>query len=647
MDLRLRLAPLLRGRVEADRLVVTAPVLRLRRRADGTDNFTFAPSASGGGGGASGGGASPEITLDRIAIVDGLVAFTDEAAGAGVRLVGLRLESDLTTAASGRSVARGEAAVDSLILDGPAPIPALPVALSFELAYDRTTSLLTLAESSLAAGPLRFKLTGDYLGRDGAVTAHGRLVSDRITAADLIGLLPADRREVLSVYRIAGDVVVEAETTLEPGRSPVYAATAGLTDLVMSGGELPGELRVASARADLRPDSLHVALTQASFGGRPLQGRLSVTRFADPHLRGNLGGEIDLAYLQPFLPPQRRAVIAGALEVRVELDGSAKRPERLLRGGEIVVRRMTYRDALLGEPLTALEAKCALTPEAVTVTRCDARFGASDVALTGRIADPFAGLAKDASRRSALTFTARSRRFDVDRIFPAASPAWVRRGTTPAADAPRDTLAARLPDLRGVGTLSVDSLLYGRVAFTGVTGNVRLADRRIEVADVAADVYTGKVSGSTTVDLNDPEPPVVRRQLRGDPHRGRRLPVALHAPEGAGIRQVRPERHLRRRRPRRRRGAPHAHHGRGRAHGPGTRRDPRPGARGAGRGGAEGGPHLRRESGPARSRRAHRGARRARRARHALDGPRRSRRIWSSPAAMPSPAGWMSQAACS
>ncbi|MBK6900556.1 MAG: AsmA family protein [bacterium] len=508
VDLRLRLAPLLRGRVEADRLVVTGPALKLRRLADGRDNFTFAPPAGGGAGGGKAGGktpsvAAPSVALDRVAIVGGRLDFADAAAGTGVRLVGVTLEASLATDAAGRVAARGELGVDSLLVDGPAPVPALPVTLTFDLAHDPAAGSFTLAESALAAGPLRFKLSGDAARRDGGLAARGRLVSDRITAADLLGLLPADRREVLAAYRLAGDVVVEADASLEPGRAPAYAATASLTDLTMSGGELPGELRVASARADLQPDSLHVALTKASFGGRPLQGDFAVTRFADPRLRGSLSGEVDLAYLQPFLPPGRQAAIAGALTVRVEVDGDVKRPQQLLRGGEVVVSRMTYRDAMLGEPLTSLDAKLALSPEAVTIASCAARFGRSDVSLTGRLADPFAALAGDAARRPALSFAAHARRFDVDRIFPAASPAWVKRGTAAAAPAARDSLTGRLPDLRGAGTLRADSLLYGGVAFTSVTGDVKIVDRRIEVAGVKADVYTGKVTGSTTVDLND------------------------------------------------------------------------------------------------------------------------------------------------
>lgn len=503
VDLRLRLAPLLRGRVEADRLEVTGPALKLRRLADGRDNFTFAPPARGGDGGNKAGGKAPSIALDRVAIVGGRLDFADAAAGTGVRLVGVTLEASLATDAAGRVAARGELGVDSLLVDGPAPVPVLPVTLAFDLAHDPAAGTFTLAESALAAGPLRFRLSGEGARRDGGVAARGRLVSDRITAADLLGLLPADRREVLAAYRIAGDVVVEAEASLEPGRAPAYAAAASLTGLTMSGGELPGELRVASARADLRPDSLHVALTEASFGGRPLQGEFAVTRFADPRLRGSLGGEVDLAYLQPFLPPGRGAAIAGALAVRVEVDGDVKRPQQLLRGGEVVVSRMTYRDAMLGEPLTSLDAKLALSPAAVTIASCAARFGRSDVSLTGRLADPFAALAGDATRRPALTFAAHARRFDVDRIFPAASPAWAKRGTAAAAPAARDSLTGRLPDLRGAGTLRADSLLYGGVAFTSVTGDVKIADRRIEVADVKADVYTGKVTGSTTVDLND------------------------------------------------------------------------------------------------------------------------------------------------
>ncbi|MCK4302576.1 MAG: hypothetical protein KAW91_07365, partial [candidate division Zixibacteria bacterium] len=49
--------------------------------------------------------------------------------------------------------------------------------------------------------------------------------------------------------------------------------------------------------------------------------------------------------------------------------------------------------------------------------------------------------------------------------------------------------------------------IYSRVEFTDISGKVKIEDGRIDCHDVAGDVYTGKVTGINSIDLNDFENP--------------------------------------------------------------------------------------------------------------------------------------------
>lgn len=65
-----------------------------------------------------------------------------------------------------------------------------------------------------------------------------------------------------------------------------------------------------------------------------------------------------------------------------------------------------------------------------------------------------------------------------------------------------------LPDIIADGHFAMDTLIYCRVDFTDITGRLSYEDRRVVCRDVSGKVYSGQVTGRTTIDLANMQVPV-------------------------------------------------------------------------------------------------------------------------------------------
>ena len=107
-------------------------------------------------------------------------------------------------------------------------------------------------------------------------------------------------------------------------------------------------------------------------------------------------------------------------------------------------------------------------------------------------------------KKPMFLFELRSQHFDIDKLFPEATPG---SGTNRAVAAPDSVSMIILPDIDGKGTFKIDTVVYSQVEFTEVVGKAKIYDRKIECYEVTTNVYSGKASGSTIIDLNDFENP--------------------------------------------------------------------------------------------------------------------------------------------
>jgi hypothetical protein len=131
------------------------------------------------------------------------------------------------------------------------------------------------------------------------------------------------------------------------------------------------------------------------------------------------------------------------------------------------------------------------------------------MALSAKLIDPFPyllptalskGIDKSKLKKPNLLFELTSHRFDTDRLFPEAVPG----SETNRAALPADSLPPLfLPDIDGKGTMQFDTIIYSRIEFTHLKGKALIHDRKIDCYDVTGKVYTGDVTGTTSIDLND------------------------------------------------------------------------------------------------------------------------------------------------
>ncbi len=229
-----------------------------------------------------------------------------------------------------------------------------------------------------------------------------------------------------------------------------------------------------------------------------------------PAVDADIKGTVDLAMVKRYLPPKGNPQVSGQLVLDVNAMGNLNDLTSFRPRGQVDIRNAKYNDSLLPEPIQRFEAQLLLKPDTIDIRKFEAQFTTSDVALTGQLTRPFPyflpvlGVNRDSLPKPLLVFELTSHRFDTDKLFPEAVPGAGEAGMTISADSVSPMI---LPDIEGRGTAKADTVIYCKVDLNQVTGKIRIKDRKIEYYDATAKVYTGSVTGSTTIDLSDFEHP--------------------------------------------------------------------------------------------------------------------------------------------
>jgi len=230
-----------------------------------------------------------------------------------------------------------------------------------------------------------------------------------------------------------------------------------------------------------------------------------------PSVEGTLKGRVDFGMLKPYLPEKGNPELTGQLSVDVSFAGNIDEPSGFRPRGTLTVTEASYTDSLLPEPIESFQAEFELKPDTIAVTGLDVKFASSDVSFSGQLVRPFPyllpvkSLDRSRMKKPFFLFTLKSQRFDIDKLFPEAVPGSAADPTEVSMDSVSMVI---LPDIDGRGTLTADTVIYSGVELTDVKGKIRIQDRKIECYDATARVYSGGVSGKTTIDLGDFENPV-------------------------------------------------------------------------------------------------------------------------------------------
>ncbi|MFZ5980411.1 MAG: AsmA family protein [Candidatus Zixiibacteriota bacterium] len=642
VDIKLRLLPLLTKNFRINRLIINKPIVNLLKNTDGANNFTFAavdtvlppevaklPAETKA--------ASAAVSFDRFEINDGNLVYVDDSSGVTLKLNELNLATTLSNPRENYYESSGKLDAGEIELTLDEPYPSYAIALNYEFSYDVTGDHLAIEQTDLELNGLKFKLNGEVAGVLDKPDAKLNVKSDKISVADLFKLLPEKQLEAVADFEIEGDFSfnTDLEYNASVANEPlVYTGSATISDMKMIKKDIPGHLTFRRAIMDFKNDNLRMVIEEGSFDSKPFKGHLLVKDFENPTVDGELAGNFNLVFLEPFLPAQEKHKVTGdagfdmkfsgavkdytnmnfsgnldiqngtynstllpepiesfaldlyfdqnlvnvknfnartksgdlsfdgrvynlvammladsaaALKIHpsidghlagnvnltllngflpekghpemkglfamdLQLNGSTGNLENFQVRGKASVKDAAYTDSLLPEPIRNFAAEMDIQPDTIDIKKFDVKFVSSDVFMAGKLANPFPYLLplesidRSKVKRPLFNFELSSKRFDVDKLFPEAVPG--SGAVTPGEGISVDSVSmVMVPDIDGRGTFKIDTLIYTQIEFTNIEGKLKYLDRKITAYEVTGKVYSGLVSGETTVDLNDFDTP--------------------------------------------------------------------------------------------------------------------------------------------
>lgn len=236
----------------------------------------------------------------------------------------------------------------------------------------------------------------------------------------------------------------------------------------------------------------------------------SQAKVATPEMELHLTGDLDLQTVNAYLPDRGAPSLTGRMALDMDVQGEWGNLASVNPHGNVKIINSAYQDEFLPEPIENFSVDLDITRDTVRIQNLAVAFQSSDFALNGTLIRPFPyllpfeGIERDPRRKPFLQFTATSSSFDVDRLFPEAVPG---SAADPTEASPDSVSMVFLPDIDGQGSITCNKAIYSEVEFSSINGNVKINDRKIALTDASAQVYTGTVTGNTTIDLNDFENP--------------------------------------------------------------------------------------------------------------------------------------------
>lgn len=525
LRLRPRLLPLLKRRVEIDRVRVVGPRVLLQVDEQGKSNFgDFVPASD----------EDPEspdtpisLEIRGIELTEGRVAYRDAISGRSLQADGLRLEGSVTRDGGGHLALDLESGVDSLRFAYPPAWPKGLRGLQVQAAIDAVSGP-EMGWIEIKSGTATINgLTVEVSGRADSLRSSRRLLDlavrgDEVDLSSLVSALPDSVRSTVPV-ELWGDLGVDLTIwgAFGPGELPVADGIV----TVRGGGmrrDADGPL-LESLDADVRLSDGKAEFTgvRARLPGGNLSGSGVLALDSTLAFTARLDGQAEAAELAAALSrpdPDRISASRGVVRWDVTAEGAVDRPSATRLSGELDLEGLEITGGRLVRPVEIPSGSARLEGtrarwDGVTVIAAGDRLRTS-----GSVSDLLGPLAPR-PRAPAVDASVGGSKLDLDALLgPGRNEigygriAWARLADRPLEGRPPEDWAserelrrpAPLP-VTGRVAFSLDSVIRLPYRLSGVEGLLLLERDRVDLTETRFAAYGGTGSASGALRLGDVE----------------------------------------------------------------------------------------------------------------------------------------------
>lgn len=379
-------------------------------------------------------------------------------------------------------------------IDVPRPIEQINAKI--EANQDR----ITIEESGFRAASNRFSMNG---------TVTNPLDENNRTV-DLSAVLNFDLATIKDFYPIDEDTLslrgqFDANVVLRGVADPdnieqlLQQSTFELTNGYISHKDLGQPLEDISFRAEATGTSLAIRSARFTTGQNSLAMRGSVTNYlsdeplVDLTFDGNaLFADIATYYsLEPWIQE-----LTGNAVMNLNVRGQAGDPKQLALNGALEVSNVNAIGDSIPLPVTDLNGKLNITPEAMTLEQFVMNYGSSDIGLEGRVRN-YMGFLEESHQNSstmpAISGTYRSRLLNMDEMID-----WDEEVD------PNEPIPINMPSITSNVTAQIDELIFFGISITEITGSGRTTPDQILLDEADATLFDGSATGR--MEWNIPAP---------------------------------------------------------------------------------------------------------------------------------------------
>ena len=517
LRLKLKLMPLLRKQFMFSEISVDHPVVELRKTVEGKTNYDFPVTADTsliksplvtGGTVSSKEAALTVFAFDWAAIKNGDITYINDSAETKTTISNFGLETRLNLEADGKNghlvgTLKAPSIVSSYVPKG---LP-LAVNLTYNADIDFQNADLVLKNSTLEINGIVLTIDATVRNLKAPQSAFASIKAQDVALEPLLQYLPASKAFDPKNLRLQGKLDAAVESRMEFGtkRTPDMSGTLKLKDLTVGYQTIAARVHFDELALGFVFDSVSFASTGGQLYEENFSLAGTVKNWRDPVFDISTKGRLALAAVQPFLNPVYNHKLSGTLDFDLNARGTKSDWVQTQLTGTIGVDKGYYFNDSLGAPLEQLDMKLTFAGQRVSVDTLYAKYPGIRTSLTGTVKNGFAHLLQPRKGypKPYLDFRLHAPFVNYDVLVPTDT---VPVGTINGMAAPAPIF---IPDIEAGGKAVIDTLVYSKVEFTNITGDVTYNAGIITFKNATGRVYSGSVAADGEVDIRDFLQPVV------------------------------------------------------------------------------------------------------------------------------------------
>jgi hypothetical protein len=378
-----------------------------------------------------------------------------------------------------------------------------------------------LKESTYVFKENRISLNDLSLGFDGSVQmpASGDIITNMTFSTKntdfktLLSLVPAIYMKDFTDLKTTGSLKLEGKITgaVTKTATPNVDAKLVVKDAALSYPDLPKSMNNIQIDVDLHYDGVQMDNTtvdvnkfHVELGGNPIDMTLNLRNpISDPFTSGKLIANVDLGNLSDIIPLDSTE-IKGLIKANLDWMGKYssiqnEKYEDFKADGIIAVNNFYYTSPDLPKAFSLPQAQMSFSPKQITLSSFDAKLGASDFRLQGKLTNYIPYILKNEVVKGELALN--STRIDLNEFMSEEETS--ATDTTPLSviEVPGNI------DFRLLS--SIGKLLYDKLIISSITGVVIVKDSRVVMENLKMNMLDGSIALSGEYNTKDIKNPVV------------------------------------------------------------------------------------------------------------------------------------------